>query len=75
MQMETIKHELLKIDGKITGVVISKKEFNRIIKFINITNQKSKGTELDDSIPELERIRSERKGKRIPVDKFFKKYL
>jgi len=39
--MQTIRHEFLKIDGKISGVVISKKEFERLVKFIDEVNQKT----------------------------------
>lgn len=79
MQMQTIKHEFLKIDGKISGVVISKKEFDRLVKFVNEVNQKAKRIKKENknepSIAELEKIRKARKGKTIPVDQFFKKYL
>lgn len=44
MQMQTIKHEFLKIDGKISGVVISKKEFDRLVKFIEEINKKTKAS-------------------------------
>ena len=77
--MQMIKHEFLKIDGKISGVVISKKEFDRLIKFIDEVNQKpkptSKKSKQNYTIAKLEKIRKNRKGKTIPVDQFFKKYL
>lgn len=79
MQLQTIKHEFLKIDGKISGVVISKKEFERLVKFIAEVNQKAKLSKKSSkdayTIAELEKIRKARKGKTIPVDQFFKKYL
>lgn len=79
MQMQTIRHEFLKIDGKISGVVISKKEFDRLVKFIDEVNQKTlppaKKNKKNYTVAELEKIRKTRKGKTIPVDQFFKKYL
>lgn len=79
MQMQTIKHEFLKIDGKISGVVISKKEFDRLVKFIEEINKKTKTSKKEMkehlTVAELEKIRKSRKGKKIPVDQFFKKYL
>lgn len=79
MQMQTIKHEFLKIDGKVSGVVISKKEFDRLVKFIEEINKKTKISKKEKkehpTVAELEKIRKSRKGKKIPVDQFFKKYL
>ncbi|MBP7284368.1 MAG: hypothetical protein KBA66_22465 [Leptospiraceae bacterium] len=79
MQAQTIKHEFLKIDGKITGVVLSKKEFDRLVKLINEINKTIKPAKKENknhyTIAEIEKIRKTRKGKTVPVDQFFKKYL
>ena len=60
MQAQTIKHEFLKIDGKITGVVLSKKEFDRLVKLINEINKTIKPAKKENknhyTIAEIEKI-------------------
>lgn len=75
MQAQTIKHEFLKIDGKISGVVISKKEFARLVKIVNEVNLKSKLLKKEHTVEELQKIRKIRNRKTIPVDQFFKKFF
>lgn len=79
MQANSIKHQALQIDGKLVGILLSKEEFQRVLKIIESVSpvkskpiSKKKKSEISKSkINELKL--KNKNGKFIPLDEMKKR--
>ncbi len=78
MQANLIKHQALQIDGKLAGIILSEKEFQRVLKIVeSVSSIKSKSVnkkKSEISSAKINELKLKNKnGKFIPLDEMKKR--